>query len=115
MISVNDARNIMLSMPEAEQKEHSGHPDFRICNKIFGSLDKNSLAVVKVSIPDQIALMQLSPETFSLNGWSHHGWTNVHLHHISKSLFKELVKKSWKIVAPKKILKLYPELDSFAG
>ncbi len=45
----DDARRIALSMPEALESAHMGHPDFRVRGKIFATLwpDKDR-AVVKL-------------------------------------------------------------------
>ena len=38
MITANQARRIALAQPEAEERAHMGHPDFRVRNKIFMTL-----------------------------------------------------------------------------
>ena len=93
MITVATARKIILSMPEAEESRHMGHPDFRIRKKIFATLwpDENR-AVVK--IPDPTVWSHSSHSVFSTNAWSKHGWTNVHLQHVSTAMFRELVEDS---------------------
>ena len=87
-------------MPEAEEHQHHGHPDFRIRKKIFATLwpDQNR-AVVK--IPDPAVWANSSPKAFSTNAWSKHGWTTVNLQHIDNAMFRELVEDSWYAVAPK--------------
>lgn len=105
MISENDARRIALSMPEAEEREHMNHPDFRVRNKIFATLwpDKNE-AVVKVDPAEVDSLIQAEPKSFSRNGWSEKwGALTVHLEHIAEARFTELVRQSWERVAPKSL------------
>jgi hypothetical protein len=106
MISVAAARNIILSMPEAEEQEHHGHPDFRVRKKIFATLwpDENR-AVIKV--PDATAWSHCSQRIFSTNAWSKHGWTNVHLQYVDPQMFRELVEDSWYAVAPPVIAARY--------
>lgn len=104
------ARKIALAMPEAEEHAHMGHPDFRVRNKIFATLwpdDKH--AVVKLSLADQAALLQMHPKIFSLNAWSHQGATNVHLPFADTVLFRKLIEDSWRRVAPKKLVASYDE------
>lgn len=80
-----DVRRIALSMPEVEEKAHFDRARFRVRNKIFATLwPSKTRAVVKLSLADQSALVAMDPEIFSVNSWSHPGWTNVHLEHISK-------------------------------
>ena len=109
MISVGAARKIILSMPQTEEREHHGHPDFRVRNKIFATLwPDRKHAVVK--IPDPTIWAHVSPKTLSTNGWSKHGWTTVNLQHIDAKLFRELVEDSWFAVAPKIVAaKLFSE------
>ena len=109
MISVDTARKIILSMPEAEEQQHHGHPDFRIRKRIFATLwPDEKRAVIKVS--DLSAWSHVASEAFSTNAWSKHGWTNVHLQHVDTDLFRELVEDSWFSVAPKVVAaKLFSE------
>jgi hypothetical protein len=105
MIDVETARSIALSMPESEEREHHAHPDFRVNNKIFATLwPGEGRAVIKLSLPDQAALLKTSPRTFSTNAWSRQGWTNVHLQHIRAEQFRTLVENSWRRIAPKRLL-----------
>jgi hypothetical protein len=100
----NQARKIALSLPEAEEHAHMGHPDFRVRNKIFATLwPTENRAVVKLSLADQAALLQMYPKAFSQNAWSHQGATNVHLREVDAALFRRLVETAWKRVAPKKL------------
>ena len=105
MITVATARKIMLSMPEAEESRHMGHPDFRVNNKIFATLwPAQARAVVKISPADQEDLLKSSPKAFSTNAWSKQGWTNVHLQHVTPKMFRQLVEDSWRGVAPKRLV-----------
>jgi predicted DNA-binding protein (MmcQ/YjbR family) len=47
MISLATARQLALSLPEAEEKSHFEKPDFRVKNKVFAVLheDKPSMVV----------------------------------------------------------------------
>ena len=100
MISVTTARKIILSLPEAQEQQHHGHPDFRVRKKIFATLwPDGKHAVVKV--PDPTVWSHCSPKTFSTNAWSKHGWTTINLEHVDAEMFRELVEDSWYAVAPK--------------
>jgi hypothetical protein len=105
MVTVAQARKVALSMPLAEELEHQGHPDFRVNGKIFATLQPGeSTAVVKLSLADQAAVVQMDPKAFSLNAWSYQGATTVHLKHIRLTQFRTVVKAAWRNVAPKKLL-----------
>jgi hypothetical protein len=110
MIDVATARKIALSMPEAEEHQHQGHPDFRVNNKIFATLwPAEARAVVKIPVADQTALLKSSPRIFSTNAWSKQGYLNVHLQHVSAKQFRELVENSWRKTAPKRRVAEYDE------
>lgn len=104
MVSISAARKILLSLPEASEGAHMGHPDFRVGNRVFASLwpKKKNIAVVKLSIANQTALLQMDPDAFSLNGWSRQGWTNVHLDKVTPTRFRTVAQESWATVAAKK-------------
>jgi hypothetical protein len=113
VISEADVRRIALSMPEAEEKAHFGRPDFRIRNKIFATIRPSARrAVVKLTVADQSALVAMDPEIFSVNSWSHPGWTNVDLDHITKGRFRQVVKTAWRTVAPKGLAASYEKKDA---
>lgn len=110
MLDAATARNIALSMPEAEERQHHEHPDFRVKNKIFATLwPKEARAVVKLSLPEQKNLLKSSPRVFSTNAWSRQGWTNVHLKHITAERFRDVVENSWRRVAPKRLVAQHDE------
>ena len=107
MIDCTDARQMALSLPEAEEYDHRGHPAFRVRKKIFATLwPSEQRAVLKLALPDQAALVSMDPVIFSLNSWSYQGWTNVDLNHINPELFQQLIKTAWREVAPKGLASL---------
>ncbi len=105
MVTVSQVRKVALALPSAEEREHQGHPDFRVNGKIFATLWPAELrAVVKVPLADQAALVQMDPQAFSLNSWSHQGFTNVHLKHITLSRLRKVFHVAWRNVAPKELI-----------
>ncbi len=105
MIDASNARKLALSLPEAEEQDHRGHPSFRVRGKIFATLwPDEQRAVVKLPVADQAALVGGDPKAFSLNAWSRQGWTNVDLKHVSASQLAALLGLAWSQVAPKKLV-----------
>ena len=103
MVTIRQARKIAMSMPRAEEREHHGHPDYRINGRIFATLwPDESRAVVKLAIADQVALVQMDPSAFSLNAWSRQGFTNVDLNHIDVSRLRSVMESAWRNVAARK-------------
>jgi len=110
MAKPDDVRRIALALPEAEEQQHHGHPDFRVRKKIFVTLwPDDNRAVVKLPIADQTALVQTNPDTFSLKSWSHKGWTNVDLDAIAQEMLCDVVVNAWRNVAPKRVVNAFDE------
>ena len=77
-------RKLALSFPQAEERAHMHHPDFRIGKKIFATLGypRRGWAMVKLTPAEQEAL-QMRPKSFvPVKGkWGEKGCTNVILAH----------------------------------
>ncbi|MEX2116978.1 MAG: MmcQ/YjbR family DNA-binding protein [Bacteroidota bacterium] len=102
-MTIGQARKIALVLPGAEERDHRGHPSFRVGKSIFATLwpDKK-MAVLKLNVADQQDLIAQYPKGFSLNSWSSQGWTNVHLNHVTNALFRILITDAWQSVTVKK-------------
>ncbi|MDQ3559661.1 MAG: MmcQ/YjbR family DNA-binding protein [Pseudomonadota bacterium] len=102
----DDARRIALSMPEAMESAHMGHPDFRVRGKIFATLwpDKDR-AVVKLEPDHQAMLMEAAPAIFTpaAGAWGRKGWTNLALGAADEATFRSAVTASWRATAPKRL------------
>jgi hypothetical protein len=57
-------------------------------------------------------LVQASPEVFSVGGWSHQGWTNVHLDNIDEHTLRDVITTAWRKVAPKTVVTALDETDN---
>jgi hypothetical protein len=106
MLTEGDVRRIALSMPEAQEKAHFDRPDFRVGNRIFATLwPSGDRVVVKLSVADQAALVAMNPEIFSVNSWSHPGWTNVDLKRATRGQLRDVVQAAWRTVAPRRLVR----------
>ena len=92
-------RSLALSMPDAEESEHMGHPDFRARGKIFATLRAPSIGygMVKLTPDQQEMFVKLSPESFQpvRGGWGVKGATNVILAKAKVKITKEAVHAAW--------------------
>ncbi|MFT4246877.1 MAG: MmcQ/YjbR family DNA-binding protein [Pseudomonas sp.] len=116
MLSWQAARELALSLPHAEERDHFGSPSFRVKGKIFAQLSPHSnsveCALVKLSAADQGALIMSSPGTFSsVPQWGHHGWTYVQLATVEASFFNGLLRQSWQLVAPRRLVAQLAEIQ----
>jgi hypothetical protein len=103
-------RAMALSMPEAEEREHMGRPDFRVRSKIFATLDDDErFAVLKLTPEQQEMLLDAQREGREAfapvkGAWGQSGWTQAALARASKRAVRAAMKLAWGNVAPKALL-----------
>jgi hypothetical protein len=101
-------RRIALSLPEAIEAAHMGHPDFRVRNKIFASLgapDKD-WGSLKLTPEQQEVLLAAEPAAFrpAAGAWGRRGWTQVRLAAADAATIKSALGMAWRNTAPKSLL-----------
>ena len=110
MISLAAAKQLALSLPEAEEKSHFEKPDFRVKNKVFAVLheDKSSM-VVKLTVIDQSVFCAFDKAIIYPvpGGWGRQGWTMINLKKVKKSMLLDALTTAWKTVAPPKLAAKY--------
>ena len=108
-MTASDFRKIALSLPEAEERAHMEHPDFRVAGKIFATLaypDK-SRGMVKLSPEDQHYFSKDYPDVFIpvKGAWGRRGATSVHLKPAKKDVLTRAIHDAWRNTAPKRLRK----------
>lgn len=108
-MTASDFRKIALSLPEAEERAHMEHPDFRVAGKIFATLaypDK-SRGMVKLSPEDQHYFSKDYPDVFIpvKGAWGRRGATSVHLKPAKKDVLTRAIQAAWRNTAPKRLRK----------
>ncbi len=102
-----DFRRLALSFPEAEERAHMGHPDFRVGGKIFATLGypEAGWAMVRLTPIEQEMFMEAHPTVFKpCNGvWGRRGATNVNLKATRKQVARRALLAAWLLTAPKKL------------
>jgi hypothetical protein len=95
-----DFRKLALSLPEAEERAHQNHPDFRVGGKIFATLGypDAAWAMVKLYPEQQKAFVAADPKTFVpvKGAWGLRGCTSVHLESAKKEKVKEALRAAWR-------------------
>ena len=105
MLTEDQARAILLSLPQAEEASHHGHPDFRVGGRILATLwPGKATSVLLLPLEEQAALVRRDPQAFTLNGWSKTGATMVHLRHIGATEYRQLAFTAWRKRAPDALL-----------
>jgi hypothetical protein len=91
-------------MPDAIERSHMGHPDFRANGRIFATLHADLLwGTVKVTSEEQQELMRMLPNVFvpSSGAWGRQGWTNIKLDAADEAAVRSALNLAWEIVATK--------------
>jgi hypothetical protein len=101
----DDFRRIALSLPEACEQAHMGHPDFRVRKKIFATLGvpDNDWGMVKLTPELQKMWVRTEPAAFEpVNGaWGRQGCTRVCLAEVDEATLRDVLEAAWTNVAPK--------------
>jgi hypothetical protein len=100
------ARKIALSLPEAVEGAHGGHPDFRVGGKVFASLwPTQRRAVVMVAPEEQQMLVAAEPDVFTpiAGFWGQRGATSVALAKADARTLESAMTMAWRRKAPKKL------------
>lgn len=107
-------RKMALSLPEALEAAHMGHPDFRVGKKIFATLSPSGQgwAMVKLTPEQQASFIEADPKVFSaFNGaWGRNGATRVHLRAAKKATLRAALVFAWRNTAPQRLVREF-DLD----
>jgi hypothetical protein len=100
-----------LSLPEAAESAHMGHPDFRVRDKIFATLGflGDDWGMVKLTPEQQQHFIRLDPDVFApvKGGWGRRGATTVHLAAATDDTLRPALVAAWRNIAPKRLAQEY--------
>ena len=103
-MTADEVRALVLSLPEVEQKSHFGTPDFRVRNKIIGTLrEAEGVAAVKVTRWEMEALAASDPAVFKGSPSGVQSWLLVRYATVDPEHLRELFLEAWKMVTPAKM------------
>src|SRR3954454_9790276 len=105
MMTAEDVRRLALALPEAVEASHMGHADFRVSGKIFATLPRAGLAMVKLMPEQQTVVIEAEPVIFAAvpGGWGRRGATYVTLASADETTLKSALAMAWRNVAPKRL------------
>lgn len=110
MITIEQARQMALALPETEEKPHFDLTSFRIKNKIFTTIHVHkNYVMVKLTPIDQSVFCAYNKEVvFPVpGGWGKKGATFINLKKVRKSMLMDALTTAWKTTAPPKIVEKY--------
>ncbi len=100
-------RRLALTLPEAIESAHMGHPDFRVGGKIFATLGypDASRGMVKLSPEQQELFVRVAPDAFApaKGAWGRSGSTIVVLKRAKIATLHDAMLAAWRNVAPKRL------------
>jgi hypothetical protein len=100
VMELSDFRRIALSMPETEESNGMGYPNFRTGRKSFATIE-DSTAVIKLTRDQQATFVATAPEVFApdSSGWGRLGSTVIRLEAADETTVQVAVATAWSNVA----------------
>ncbi len=98
-------RHLALSLPEASERAHMDHPDFRVAGRIFATLGypESGWGMVKLTPLEQEMLVKAQPTVFvpAKGAWGQRGATCVRLKGVRAATLRRALRAAWLLAAPK--------------
>ena len=92
-------RRIVLNLPGVVERDHNGHPDFRVGGRIFATLGYPDAkwAMVKLRSEQQQALTSAEPAIFAQakGAWGKRGSTLLRLECVDEPTARGAVEMAW--------------------
>lgn len=107
-VTIATFRRVALSLPEATEGSHGGHPDFRVRDKVFASLGMPDAGwgTVKLTAEQQEVLAETEPAMFkpAAGAWGRRGWTHVCLAEVDSTTLRSALAMAWRNTAPRGLM-----------
>ena len=104
-VSVDEARSLALSLPEAVEQDHHGRPSFRVGGRIFATLWTDERMNVMLSEDGVRTAVDQWPHLCEEVWWGKRlAAAGVTLAHGDRELLRELLADGWEGKAPKRLL-----------
>jgi hypothetical protein len=105
VVSLEEARGLALTLPEAVEQDHHGRPSFRIAGKIFATLWDEQNMNVMLDEGGVLTAVQRDPRTYEEVWWGKKlSAVRVKLPLVEGQALAELLTEAWELRAPKRLL-----------
>ena len=107
-MTADEFSEIALSFPEAEERSHMNHPDFRVGGKIFATLAPGlTEGMAKLTPEQQQNFLRMEPSSFepASGAWGVKGATMIRLANADEGAVREALHAAWRNTAPTRLLK----------
>jgi hypothetical protein len=109
----DDVRRIALSLPETTEKTWFGTPGWRVKDKGFlriRSEAEGGLVIFVADLDEKEAMLGSEPDVFfTTPHYDGYPAVLVHLEAVELDELEELITESWRLKAPKRVLKAFDE------
>ena len=104
-VSVDEARSLALSLPEAVEQDHHGRPSFRVGRKIFATLWSDERMNVMLDEAGIRTALERSTEVCEEVWWGKKlAAVGVSLARVEPDELRELLEDAWEGKAPARLL-----------
>jgi hypothetical protein len=107
-MTADEFRQLAISFPEAEERSHMDHPDFRIGGKIFATIAPDGKrGMVKLTPEQQAVLTRTEPEVFepAAGAWGRNGSTMAVFANADEAVVRQALAAAWRNTVPKRLLR----------
>ena len=102
-------RDLAQALPQAEETTSYGTPAFKVAGKLFVRLhQEGDSVVVRIDEAERAMRMQADPKAFYITDhYAPYPWMLVRLAAVRKDDLADLLKESWRLRAPPRVLAKY--------
>ena len=103
VLTFDEIRRVALTFPGVEVGTSYGTPALKVRGKLLARLHQTEEALVlRTDFIDRQILMQSAPDTFYITDhYLDHPWILVRLSSVKSNALPDLIKRAWRLVAPK--------------
>ncbi|HVH10365.1 MAG TPA: hypothetical protein VM736_11260 [Gemmatimonadales bacterium] len=109
-MTARDFRRLALNLPQAAEAAHHGHPDFRVAERVFATLDypRRGWGMIKLTPEQQPLFVHTRSGAFvpAQGAWGRGGATMVRLRTVSRTAVREALLLAWRNRAPPRVAAL---------
>ena len=103
-VTVDEARALALSLPEAVEQDHHGRPSFRVGGKIFATLWSEERMNVMLDEGGILTAVERAPNVCEAVWWGKRlAAVGVTLAQVEAWLLRELLEDAWEAKAPRRL------------
>jgi hypothetical protein len=104
-VSLDEARSLALSLPEAVEQDHHGRPSFRVGGRIFATLWNEERMNVMLDEGGILTAVEATPHACEHVWWGKRlAAVGVTLARIDRDFLLDLLTDAWEQRAPKRLL-----------